>query len=276
MDKRRNYSFADDGTIIRKPSDDKKHRAENPVANKMGEIRNKINQNNDSSELATESHDIFYESENYQLLESVSQGVSINWTKDISLIEDMYLANHDRSRKDKYDFSGWPNGWLESLASHTSDFDVQSELCHESYLVRMALARNSKLSSSLYYDLAHDNSKNVLRALLERKRLPYEYRSLAEDRLRQLDNQKHQTVYNDWQSSKATSFVNSYEMIEDDEEYEEDVKDEDIVDDSMLSNAQYSGDSSTENEVGILGKIIMWGLLIFVLIRWISGLLEGY
>lgn len=197
----------------------------------------------DSVRQAAESHKRYHEIANYRLLDSVSQGKSINWVTDLPLIEDMYQSNY-KGRKNKYDFSGWPNEWLETFARLTSNDVVQIALCREAYPVRMALARNQELASSLFYKLANDNSKNVLRAFLDRTDIPKEYRKMAEDNLRQLDIQKHQKAYETYQANKATS--------------------------NLSSNDQNS-ESST---LGAIGKIIGWGLLAVTVIRMIIGLLD--
>ena len=195
----------------------------------------------DSVKHAAESHKRYHEIANYRLLDSVSQGQSINWATDISLIEDMYQANYN-GRKNKYDFSGWPNEWLETFARFTSNEVVQYALCREAYTVRMALARNQKLSSSVLYKLANDNSKNVLRAFLDRTNIPKEYRKMAEDNLRQLDIQKHQKAYEEYNANKTTSYSPSIE------------------------------DNSKEGVGSKIWKIILWGTAIVVVIELLSGL----
>lgn len=196
----------------------------------------------DSVRQAAESHKRYHEIANYRLLDSVSQGKSINWATDLSLIEDMYQANY-KGRKDKYDFSEWPNEWLETLARYTTDDVVQFALCRESYIVRMALAKNQKLSSSVLYRLANDTSKNVLRVFLDRTGIPQDYRKMAEDNLRQLDIQKHQKAFETYQANKTTS--------------------------NEPSNVQ-NGEGST---LSAIGKIFGWGILAVTVIRMIIGLL---
>ena len=144
--------------------------------------------------MAAESHKRYHEIANYELLDSVSEGQhSINWATDLELIEDMYKANYN-GRKNKYEFKGWPAGWRETLARFTTDSTVQMALCREPYNVRIALANNVMPSSPLLYRLANDNSKAVLRALINRPNLDKDIRRLAENKLNELDIQKsHKT-----------------------------------------------------------------------------------
>lgn len=143
--------------------------------------------------MAAESHKRHHEIANYELLDSVSKGKhSINWATDLELIEDMYKANYN-GRKDKYEFKGWPDGWLETLARFTTDSTVQMALCREPYNVRVALVNNVKPSSPLLYRLANDNSKAVLKALINRPNLDKDIRKLAEGKLSQIDSSRSQS-----------------------------------------------------------------------------------
>lgn len=130
-------------------------------------------------------HKRYHEIANYSLLDSVSQGKNINWETDLRLIEDMYLSNYN-GKKDKYDFSKWPDGWMDTLASLTTREDVQVALCREKVSVRIALANNPKPSSALLYQLAFGKSKNVIYVLLNRTDIDDDVKKWASRRLREL------------------------------------------------------------------------------------------